>query len=63
MRWEEHVAHMEWSIYECEISVRKHERKKLVQKPNIKWEDNINTDIIRCVIQACVRRVWFLMGA
>jgi hypothetical protein len=36
MRWDEHEAHMEWSRIEYEISVRKHDRKKLVPKPNIK---------------------------
>jgi hypothetical protein len=54
MRWDEHVAHTKWSRYECEISVRKHERKKLVPKLSIKWDDNIKTDIIRCVTEACV---------
>jgi len=47
MRWVEHAVHMELSRYESELSVREHEGNKLVPKPNIKWEDNIKTNIIR----------------
>ena len=54
MRWDEYVAHMEWSRYEREFSVRKHERKKPFPKPSVKWEDNIKTDIVRYVTQDCV---------
>jgi hypothetical protein len=45
MRWDEHVAHKEWNRYECEISVRKHQRKKIVPKPSIKWKNNIKIDM------------------
>jgi len=45
---------VKWRRFECEISVRKHERKNLVPKLSIKCEDNIKTDTIRCVTQACV---------
>ena len=44
MKWARHVARMEYRRGAYKILVGRPERKRLLERPKIKWENNIRTE-------------------
>jgi hypothetical protein len=62
MKWTGHVTHTRERGEVCRVVVGKPEGRRLLGRPRLRWEDNIEMDLQEVGWRAWIESIWFRIG-